>query len=263
MATIKEEDIRGSLTRVQDLLVAATAKETSRGVCRALEPALKAAFGQLLSGAAGDFDPAKWAALTDDEKAQIAEILEGVERALSAIEEDGPRDQESIMFKTYASNTAACLLTSLGILAIVGIVWQLYVCWPPVVDKSSEQEILRIVIMMGALGGLLHFTSSLALFIGNRKLQRSWVVYYLLMPFEGAALAPIVYLLLRVGVMAPGTGTSNINVLGLYAFAGLTGLFSKQAIEMLADVFTVIFKKVQSKDSLSKDGKTTTKADQQ
>jgi hypothetical protein len=40
--------------------------------------------------------------------------------------------------------------------------------------------------------------------------------------------------------------------MGMYAFAALTGLFSKQAIEMLADVFATIFKKVSAKDSLEK-----------
>jgi hypothetical protein len=74
-------------------------------------------------------------------------------------------------------------------------------------------------------------------------------------------------LLLRVGVLAPTSaggaeGTAGLNVIGLYGFAGLTGLFAKQASEMLADVFSTIFKKVQAKDPLEKEtpggeGKTT------
>jgi len=115
----------------------------------------------------------------------------------------------------------------------------------------TEIDVLEMILLMGLLGGFLHTTSSLAIYIGNRRLLRSWIVYYLLMPVEGAALAPITYLLLRVGVLAPATNeasTGNLNLLGLYAFAALTGLFSKQAIEMLADVFGRIFKKVEAKD---------------
>lgn len=78
------------------------------------------------------------------------------------------------------------------------------------------------------------------------------------MPFQGAALAPLIYLLLRVGVLNPanttpsGRPTESLNLIGIYGFAALTGLFSKQAIEMMADVFSTIFKKVSTKDSLEK-----------
>ena len=113
-----------------------------------------------------------------------------------------------------------------------------------------------MIILMGALGGCLHWTSSLAMFIGNGQLFRRWIPYYILMPFEGAALATLIYLLIRSGVLSPeadppGMGqTDKLKLLYLYAFAGLTGLFTKQAIEMLAQVFNTIFAKVQGKDSV-------------
>jgi hypothetical protein len=122
----------------------------------------------------------------------------------------------------------------------------------------TEQAVLWMVILLGALGGFLHLASSMANYVGNRQLLRSWVVYYILIPFQGAALAPLVYLLLRVGVLNPanpgegGPTTQSLNLIGIYAFAALTGLFSKQAIETLADVFATIFKKVSAKDSLDK-----------
>ena len=147
---------------------------------------------------------------------------------------------------------------------------------PPVVDRTNassanvpplgagrqltgplEADMLRMIIYMGALGGLLHLTSSLAKYVGNRQLLRSWILYYWLMPVEGAALAPIVYLLLRVSVLGIPTNpsmnpTAPLNYIGLYAFAGLTGLFSKQALEMLGQVFAVIFQRVAGKDPLDK-----------
>jgi len=109
-----------------------------------------------------------------------------------------------------------------------------------------------MVILMGAMGGAIHWMSSLVNYIGNGNLLRRWIPNYVLAPFQGAALAVLVYLLLRVGVLAPtqnGVPAQSLNLLGLYAFAGLTGLFAKQAIEMLRDVFAVIFKKIEAKDA--------------
>jgi hypothetical protein len=122
----------------------------------------------------------------------------------------------------------------------------------------TEQAVLWMVILMGALGGFLRLASSMGNYVGNRQLLRSWFIYYILMPFQGAALAPLIYLLLRVGVLNPaittagGRATEGLNLIGIYGFAALTGLFSKQAIEMMADVFSTIFKKVSTKDTLEK-----------
>jgi hypothetical protein len=130
----------------------------------------------------------------------------------------------------------------------------------PCAQYPSEVNVLLMIMLMGSLGGFIHLSSSFAQFVGNRQLRRSWILYYIFMPLEGAALALLLYLLLRIGVLAgPASAssatscpTANLNFVGLYAFAGLTGLFTKQAIEMLADVFSTIFKKVQAKDPLIK-----------
>jgi hypothetical protein len=125
--------------------------------------------------------------------------------------------------------------------------------------RPTEQAVLWMVILMGALGGFLHLASSMAIYVGERELLRSWIIYYILSPFQGAALALLIFLLLQVGILNPaanttasGHPTESLNLIGIYAFAALTGLFSKQAIEMMADVFSTIFKKVSAKDSLEK-----------
>src|SRR5262249_11389560 len=106
----------------------------------------------------------------------------------------------------------------------------------PTPAGPTEQAVLWMVILMGALGGFLRLSSSMGNYVGNRQLLRSWFIYYILMPFQGAALAPLIYLLLRVGVLNPaitttgGRATEGLNLIGIYGFAALTGLFSKQAI---------------------------------
>ena len=122
---------------------------------------------------------------------------------------------------------------------------------------GSEGAVLTMVILLGALGGTLHLVSSLVMFIGNRQLKRSWLPYYLAMPFTGAGLAPIVYMLLRIGLINPsgvssdGTAISSLNLIAIYAFAALTGMFSKVATDKLGEVFGTIFRtQTTSKDAL-------------
>jgi hypothetical protein len=124
-----------------------------------------------------------------------------------------------------------------------------------------ERSVIIMVILLGTLGGLIHLASSLTIFVGNRDLKRSWIVYYVLAPVQGAALAPLLYLLLKSAVLSPqyasGGGTQNLNLTAIYAFAALTGLFSKQAVEKLADVFATIFGKIEANDATKNGAKAT------
>jgi len=107
------------------------------------------------------------------------------------------------------------------------------------------------VILLGALGAFVHLITSLTIYIGNREFLRSWIVYYCLGPLQGAALAPIMYLLITatvLGVPTQQNATQNQNLLGIYAFSALTGLFAKQAIEKMKDVFSTLFTKIAEKD---------------
>src|SRR5262245_28433291 len=222
----------------------------------AVEADLQALRRELDATSDWTFQPPAWARLTPEQQAQFRDRLAAVTEAIEeAIQADGPDTKTSIMYKEYASNSAIVVLTALAMVALCVVLYSVVRLWPAATDKApAEEKIFLMIVLMGALGGMLRLTSSFAKFVGNRQLYRSWVVYYLLMPFEGAALAPAVYLLLRVGVLSPGTGsTGQLNVFALYGFAVLTGLFAKNAIDMLADVFSIIFKKVQAKDALPGD----------
>ncbi len=122
---------------------------------------------------------------------------------------------------------------------------------------ANETTVLIMVILLGALGGSLHLVSSLVIFIGNRNLKRSWLLYYLAMPFTGAGLTPVIYMLLRVGLINPsgtasnGGGIANLNLVAIYAFAVMTGMFSRVALDKLSDVFKTLFRTdTTSKDAL-------------
>jgi hypothetical protein len=112
----------------------------------------------------------------------------------------------------------------------------------------TESTILFMVVMLGALGGSLHMTGSFGKFVGNRQLLRSWVPYYFLIPFVGAILASIVYMVVRIGFVTPtgtardGASLTDLNLIGIYSFAALSGMFAKTATDKLADVFNTIFR---------------------
>ena len=173
----------------------------------------------------------------------------------------GPDDPKNIMFRTYPSNWEIRLIVLYGIVGL-GLLGAVALNVLPVVLNSSttpvspdnwELALMILVLCSGALGGLVHLYSSLAAYIGERRLERSWLLFYYLRPPVGAALAIIVYFVLRVGVLSPsqlqGSGAEAVNVYGVLTFAALAGMFARQAVDKLAEVVEILFKK--AKEDLS------------
>lgn len=111
----------------------------------------------------------------------------------------------------------------------------------------TERAVLLMVVLLGLLGGCLRVLASISRYVGNIKFRQSWVVYYVVQPFVGAGLAVAVVLLLRVGVLSPASiggadPLQNVNVLGFYGIAVLTGLFAKNAMDKLSEVFMTLFR---------------------
>ena len=106
---------------------------------------------------------------------------------------------------------------------------------------TADVQLLLLVMVAGALGSFLHTATSFADFVGNEKLARSWLWWYLLKPFVGMGLAVIFYLVIRGGFLSAGAEAGKVNIYGIAALAGLTGMFSKQATDKLGEVFTTLF----------------------
>jgi hypothetical protein len=128
------------------------------------------------------------------------------------------------------------------------------------VATSLEDRLLLLVIVAGALGSYIHSATSYSDFRGNRQFNTSWTLWYILRPLIGVCLALVLYFATRGGLLLliingkDATSASSINPFGVAAVAGLTGMFSKQAADKLAEVFTTLFKADadnQRKDSLT------------
>lgn len=108
-------------------------------------------------------------------------------------------------------------------------------------NTVADGHVLMLVIFAGALGGTIHAIRSLYWYVGNRKLCWSWVPMYVLLPFSGAAIATIFFLIVRGGFMdtAPDRETSLV----IIAIAALAGLFSQQAALKLQDIANALLAK--------------------
>jgi IPT/TIG domain len=107
-----------------------------------------------------------------------------------------------------------------------------FVC-PPIPDNTM----VWMVILAGALGGLVHALRSFVWYVGQRELVWSWVAMYVLLPFTASALGFVFFLIIRAGLYQPSGGTSFL----LVGLAALVGMFSTQAAEKLKKVAEGIF----------------------
>jgi hypothetical protein len=119
---------------------------------------------------------------------------------------------------------------------------------PKSAGKSCQEDgtpgtgsLIALIALAGALGGLIHGASSFAIFAGNREFKSSWTWWYVLRPVLGAAVALVVYLVVRSGLGIGGMALSGADCLKTAGFAGLIGMFAEPATLKLKDIFNTIF----------------------
>lgn len=100
----------------------------------------------------------------------------------------------------------------------------------------DEVRLLLIVLLTGALGGLVHALRSVYWYVGNRALKRSWLLMYITLPFVGASLALVFYFVIRGGFFSPQSSFEQTSPFGFAAFSALIGMFSTQAVMKLQHV---------------------------
>ncbi|MBN2029153.1 hypothetical protein JW824_02815 [bacterium] len=106
---------------------------------------------------------------------------------------------------------------------------------------SKEMQLILIAAVMGLLGSLIYCITSFTSYIGNNRFVPRWTLWYLLRPIIGIPLAIILYLALRGGVLTWGSDAESINQYGIAAICGLVGMFSRQTIDKLREVFENLF----------------------
>jgi hypothetical protein len=107
---------------------------------------------------------------------------------------------------------------------------------------APEALNLLIVVVMAAIGASIHALTSLTTYVGNRRFLSSWTWWYIVRMPVGAAIALVLYFVLRAGFVSVTASSSDVNAYGIAAFAGLAGMFAKQATDKLREIFDVAFK---------------------
>src|SRR5262245_7853798 len=83
------------------------------------------------------------------------------------------------MYRTHASNPWIYGLVIASVVVVALVIWGVYRYWDVATSaKATEGQVLRMVILMGALGGAIHWMSSLVNYIGNGNFFRRWISIY-------------------------------------------------------------------------------------
>jgi hypothetical protein len=137
-----------------------------------------------------------------------------------------------------------------------GTTWdkRVYVFWKPgaIAYVSDDVRLLLLVVMAGGLGSFIHAATSFVDYVGNRRFVRSWLLWYMMRPLIGSALAVVLYVAVRGGLLNPAAGSESVSPFGVVAVASLAGMFSKQATDKLNEVFCTLFKTTEG-DAARKD----------
>jgi hypothetical protein len=105
----------------------------------------------------------------------------------------------------------------------------------------DEDRLLLIVMLGGALGALIHGFRSLVWYVGNRQAVKSWAALYIALPFVGAGIAVIFYLVVRGGFFSPTSSVDATSPFGFAALAALIGMFTEPAVLKLRKVAITVF----------------------
>ena len=124
------------------------------------------------------------------------------------------------------------------------------------VDLNLALHLIAMMAIMGGLGGATYMAYSFAKHLGKEDYDPHWTWWVIIRPFTGAAFGTIFYVVLRGLIMPQAESLTNVNLYGLMAFSGLAGMFSKQAIVWLGDVFDHMLKRFPTSD---KDGNANSK----
>lgn len=110
---------------------------------------------------------------------------------------------------------------------------------------------LWLVLLAGALGSLIHGLRSFVFYVGNRRAVWSWSAFYIALPFIGAGIAFIFYLVIRGGFFSTNATVGDTSPVGFAAIAALIGMFTEQAVQKLKSVSeTILSPAEKGKDHL-------------
>jgi hypothetical protein len=117
---------------------------------------------------------------------------------------------------------------------------------------KAEIRFILIVAIAAALGSYIQVATSFTTYLGNARLSRRWLWWYVLRMPIGVSLSLLVYFAIRGGFFTTVSGGTDVNPFGVAALGGLVGMFSKHAADKLQDVFDELFKSERDRARVDK-----------
>jgi hypothetical protein len=106
---------------------------------------------------------------------------------------------------------------------------------------DREFQLVVLVLAFGIIGGATHGLSSLVTYVGNRRHDGSWTMWYFGRPFVAGIVAIIFYLLIRGGILSINAQPADLNYFGIAAISVTAGLMATEATKKLRDIFMTLF----------------------
>jgi hypothetical protein len=117
--------------------------------------------------------------------------------------------------------------------------------------EDQSRDYFLIALLSGILGGAIHGLSSLMDFRGQRRLFRSWTMWYFGLPILGGFLSLVFFFLLRAGLFPAASSINVVSPFGIAAIGAICGLFTDKATVKLSEVLDILF----SSQSKTREGK--------
>ncbi len=148
---------------------------------------------------------------------------------------DGDKEARELWARAPISDGETIWL-GIGLLAQV-VIYVLFLWWVasatgPAAPTKLDWYGVLMVLLAGAIGGLLHAIMSFAVHIARRDFSRSWLWWYVTRPFQGAIVGFAVLFVTRM-IEGGAKLSSPDTIIGIGVLAGI---FSEQAIEKLSQI---------------------------
>lgn len=105
---------------------------------------------------------------------------------------------------------------------------------------TDEARMFLVAALAGALGGALQMARSYAGHLGGGNWDGRWLPWYGLRIPAGIGLALLFYMALRAGFYNNASSTEAVNPFGVAVLSALAGLFSREALEKLDELFDTL-----------------------
>jgi hypothetical protein len=108
-------------------------------------------------------------------------------------------------------------------------------------NPSADSLYFVAVMVLASLGSAVHALTKFGTYQAKEPLTTDDTWWYVVRLPVGVALALVFYFVIRGGLLSVDTSTGAISPYGIGAIAGLIGLFSKQAVDKLLELFMTLF----------------------